>query len=80
MVLGFAIYFIIPFPLSLLVLLGMNLIVIVLLNASIIKKFKLDENNSNNNGKNSGSGIRGMFNSLSLSLYDDPTAIFGYNL
>lgn len=43
-----------------------------------MKKFKLDEqNNFNNNNKNSGSGIRGIFNSLSL--YNDPSAIFGYN-
>jgi hypothetical protein len=32
---------------------------------------------SNNNSKNS--GRKGIFNSLSLSLYDDPRAVFGYN-
>lgn len=77
MVLGYAIYFIIPFPLSLLASLGITLLLIVLLNANIMKKFKIDENYSNNNSKNS--GIRGIFNSLSLSLYNDPRAIFGYN-
>ena len=78
MVLGFAIHLIIPFPLSLLASLGVTLLMIVLLNAYIMKKFKLDEqNNSNNNSKNSGSGIRGILNSLSL--YNDPSAVFGYN-
>jgi hypothetical protein len=77
MVLGFAIYFIIPFPLSLLASLGIALLLIALLNISILKKFKLDEKNSNNNNKNS--GIKGIFNALALSLYDDPGAIFGYN-
>ena len=79
MILGFAVYFIVPFPLSLLASLGIMLLTIVLLNVYIMKKFKLDENNSNNNGKDNGSGIRGIFNSLSLSLYDDPRAIFGYS-
>lgn len=78
-VLGFAVYFIIPFPLSLLVSLGIILLMMILLNAHIMKKLKLDDNNSNNNSKNSGNGIRRMFNSLSLSLYDDPRSIFGYN-
>ena len=78
MVLGFAIYFIIPFPLSLLASLGITLLMIVLLYAHTMKKFKLDEqNDSNNNSKNS--GRKGIFNSLSLSLYDDPRAVFGYN-
>jgi hypothetical protein len=78
MVLGFAVYFIIPFPLSMLVSLGITLLIAMLLYVYNIKKLKLD-NNSNNNSKNSGSGIRGVFNSLSLSLYDDPRAIFGHN-
>ncbi len=77
LVLGFAIYLIIPFQLSLLASLGITLLMIVLLNAHSMKKFKLDDNNSNNNSKNS--GRKGIFNSLSLSLYDDPRAIFGYN-
>lgn len=79
-ILEFAVYFIIPFPLSLLVSLGLILLMMMVINTYIIKKFKIDENNSNNNSsKNRDSGIRRMFNSLSLSLYDDPRAVFGYN-
>jgi hypothetical protein len=52
----------------------------MVINTYIMKKFKIDENNSNNNSsKNRDSGIRRMFNSLSLLLYDDPRAVFGYN-
>jgi rubrerythrin len=48
----------------------------------ILLRFKLDERDSNNNSSKNGSsnGIRGMFNSLSLSLIDDPRTIFEYNL
>lgn len=77
MVLGFAVYFIIPFPISLLAGLGITLLMIVLLNAYTIKRFKLNGDKSYNNSNNSGSGIRDIFNSLSL--YNDPRAIFGYS-
>jgi hypothetical protein len=76
--LGFAVYFVIPFPLSVLTSLGIILLTMILLHVRIIKKLKLDDNNSNNNSKNSGSGINRMFNALSLSLYDDPRTIFGH--
>jgi hypothetical protein len=80
-VLGFAVYFNIPFPISFLASIGIILFMMIFLNAYIMKKFKLDENSSNNNSnKNDGSnGMRGMFNALSLSLYEDPRSRFGYN-
>lgn len=77
--LGFAVYFVIPFPLSVLTSLGIILVLIILLNVHIINKLKLDDNNSNKNSKNSGNGIRGIFNVLSLSLYDYPGTIFGHD-
>ena len=74
---GFAIYFIIPFPLSLIVSLGITLLMIVLLTAYInfIKKFKLDKNNYNNNV----SVIRAIANSYISTLYDEHKTVFEYN-
>jgi hypothetical protein len=59
--------------------LGIILLVITLLNIHIVKKLKLDDNYSKKNSKDGNSGIRGMLNALSLSLYYDPRAIFGHN-
>jgi hypothetical protein len=79
-VLGFAVYFLILFPILFLASIGIILFMMIFLNAYIMKKFKLDDNTFNNNSKNSiSSGIRGIFNSLSLSLYEDPRSIFGDN-
>ena len=44
--------------------------------AHIMKKFNDDSPNSHN--KNYGDRMKGIFNTLSLSLYDDPRVIFGH--
>ena len=72
--LGFGVYFIIPFPLSMLASSGIILLMMITMIAHIMKKFNDDSPNSHN--KNYGDRMKGIFNTLSLSLYDDPRVIF----
>lgn len=76
-VLGIAVYFFAPYPISFVASLVIIVLMMISLGAYIMKKVKLDENklDNHNNTNDSGGRIRGLFDSLSLSLYDDPNGV-----
>lgn len=79
MIMGFGVYFIIPFPLSLVASLAIFLLMNITMKRYAISVMKKKYGYNNDNAKtNKNGGLKGFFNSISASLYADPYNAFGY--
>lgn len=78
-ILAIAVYFFTPYPISLVVSVTIIVLMMISLSAFImLKKMKWDNTTLSNNPNNkSDKGVRGIFDSVALWLYDDNNKAFG---